>query len=477
LIATFSTGLVACNTVGPDYVAPETETPDAWHIDIADGVMDGEASLHTWWLALNDPVLNQLMDRARAGNLDIQLAASRIDQARESIGIVRGEEMPNLGLDGSATRARASESTSPIPAFVSTTNRFALGLSAGWELDVWGRIRRSVESVEAQYGASIEDYRDVLVLMYAEVANRYIEIRAFQERVRYAEENLTAQRETLGLTRARLEAGLVPELDVRQAEQNLARTESSIPRFRAAIHERLNILSLLLGGYPGLADVVLEESQPIPSDPGLPALGLPADLLRQRADIRAAERRLAGQTARIGVATADLYPRFSLVGGVGLESLELNDLFDGNSYFANIGAPVDWQLFTGGSIRSNIAVEEARTEEVLIAYRRSVLAAVEEVESAMAAYIEEKHRREVLLRSVEAASKATELVRFLYISGLTDFQNVLDMERTLTLEQDALAETDGLVVQYLVRIYTALGGGWDEDTDPDLTPEEEESTS
>jgi NodT family efflux transporter outer membrane factor (OMF) lipoprotein len=449
-------------TVGPDYRPPEVNMPDAWHQGLTKGLAQGEPDPQAWWTTLNDPVLDRLMERASAGNLDLKEAVARIREARAIVGIATGERYPDIDGIGAAQRTRISKEVLPTvpPGLERNDNLFQFGLDSTWEIDFWGRITRSIESAEAGLEASIEDFRDVLVLLYGEIALNYIRVRTLQTRIRFARENIEAQRQTLELTKNRYAAELVPELDVRQAELNLASTESLVPALRIQLVQAVNRLGVLLGNHPETLHEELAQETAIPKVPPEIVIGLPVDLLRQRPDIRRAERLLAAQTARVGVATAELYPRFALSGTFALEGTQLDNTFNSGSSAYAVGPGFRWNIFDGGRVRNSIVVEDARTEQALVRYEQLVLLALEDVENAIIAYTEEAVRRGALERSVRASQKSVELVESLYRNGLTDFQNVLDMQRTLSAQQDKQAESEGAVVENLIRIYKALGGGW-----------------
>jgi NodT family efflux transporter outer membrane factor (OMF) lipoprotein len=447
--------------VGPDYVTPETEVPDRWNLELREGLTEGKADLRTWWTYLNDPELDHLIERATLGNLDLKQAVARIRQARAAFGIATGEIAPSVDAQGQTQTSRASSNVSGVaPPQDRTDTFYSFGLDSTWEIDLWGRIRRNIESADASIGASIEDYRDVLVVLYAEVADTYVQIRTLQSRIVSALGNVKTQEGALQLTVNRNRAGLAPDLDVRQAQLNLATTQAFVPTLLAALAQNINRLAVLLGEYPSAVQAELTQNAPIPSPPPQVITGLPTELLRQRPDIRQAERELASQTAQIGVATAALYPTLSLSGAFAFESFSASDLLQWKSRAFQFGPTVRWNIFDAGRIRSNILVQDALTEELLAGYEQTVLSAVEEVESAMAAYVQEVHRREALQRSVVAARASVSLVDTLYRSGLTDFQNVLDTQRSQFEQEDALAESRGLVTQYLIQVYQALGGGW-----------------
>ena len=447
-----------CITVGPDYLPPEPTMPDAWHQELTRGLTESEAGLKTWWKALNDPILDSLIERASEGNLDLQEAAARVMEAQARRGIATGERFPDINGSGVAERSRTSEDFFP-PTGKRNDNTYGLGVDSSWEIDFWGRIRRLVESADAGLEASVEAYRDVQVLLFAEIALNYVEVRTLQARISFAESNVETQRGSLEITEARLKAEITGELDVRQAELNLARTESTIPVLRASMKQAINRLGVLLGEFPSALYNELITSAPIPQPPENITVSMPANLLRQRPDIRQAERELALQTARVGVATSDLYPRFFLLGDFGFEGS--SDVFDYTKRSWSIGPSFRWNIFDGGRVRSFISVEDARTEQALVRYEQTVLDALEDVENSMIAYTEEIKRRGFLEDSVEAAQQSVDLVNTLYINGLTDFQNVLDMERSLFEQQDDFAVSKGSVTQNVIGVYRSLGGGWE----------------
>jgi NodT family efflux transporter outer membrane factor (OMF) lipoprotein len=438
--------------------------PDAWHNAAVEGLSEGDATLQTWWTALGDPTLESLVQRAEQSNLSRQEAVARIQEARAILGISRAGRVPDVALGGTAERFKGSDNSQLgqiSPNGLQTTNLFDIGVGASWEIDLFGRVRRTVESADAAFEAAIEDYRDVLVTLFAEVARAYVDVRTTQARLKYAKKNVTAQRESLQLTRDMLDEGASSALDVAQAESNLRTSESVIPRLRIALNSALNRLAVLLGETPGSLHVELMDVQPIPSPPGELTAGIPADLLRQRPDVRRAERLLASQTARIGIATAELYPQFSLSGAFGFVATDIDDLFDSPSEAWGISLPFRWLLFDGGRIRGIIDVEEARTEQELVRYEHTLLIAYEEVENALVAYALEQYSAESLRAAARASQTAVDLVGIQYREGLTNFQNLLDMQRFLFRQEDELAVSEGQVIQNLISLYSALGGGWD----------------
>jgi len=468
--------LLAACAVGPDYEAPDVTAtvPDAWRAEVEAEMSSDASPLVRWWETFGDTTLTGLVRRAESENRDLVAAVGRVEEARALRGVAKGGLLPDLVLDGSYTRFQLSENG--LQGSELQGQQFDLwsgGLSLSWEIDLFGRVRRGVEAASAELGASVEDYRDVLVTLYAEVAAAYVDTRTFQQRLTFANANADAQRRSLQLTRDRFRAGLTSALDVTQAESNLATTEAQIPALEDGLNRSLNRLAVLLGEPPGDLHDALAEPAPIPMPEGEVAALLPAELLRRRPDIRRAERRLAAQTARIGIATADLYPSFSLTGFLGLESLELDEFGEGESVSWSVVPGVRWNLFSGGKIRNRIRAEEARTRQALAAYEQTILLALEETGNSLIAYGREQERRDRLLEAVRASERSVEIVATQYRSGLTDFQRFLDSQRSLFNQQDALAVSAGQVTKNLISVNRALGGGWD----PDATAEPDRSAA
>ena len=461
LAALCLTGLLAIGgcAVGPDYQEPAIDMPDAWHQELVRGLSAGETSLDTWWTVLGDPLLVGLIERADQGNLELRQAFERIAEAQARRGIAVGEWFPSVDADALYDRSKLSEEIG-LPVSGDPRDLYSTGLATTWEVDLFGRLRRSVESADAELAASVEDYRDLLVVLYAEVATNYIDVRTLQQRILSAERNVASQKDTLELVRIRNRVGLVGELDLRQAELNVSRTASFIPSLREALAASVNRTAVLLGEYPNQLHAELREPAPIPLPEAEVAVGLPVELLRQRPDLRAAERQLAAQSARIGVATADLYPRLALLGSFSFDAISTASWFTSGAQAWNFGPQLRWNLFDGGRIRSNVRAQEALTRQALAGYEQTVLLAVEEVENSLSGYAEERARLEELRRGVRAAEQTVELVQVLYKTGLVDFLNVLDAERSLFEAQDQLLESEGRVAKNLVRVYRALGGGW-----------------
>lgn len=414
-----------------------------------------------------DPLLDSLVDRAVASNLDLKIAASRIREARAQRGVVAAAELPSLGSGGSYTRSRSSENSAGQQGGAansqgsSGSDLFQAGFDASWELDVFGGVRRSVEAADADVDAAEEARRDVLVSLLGELARNYVDARTFQRRIALADRNIALQQETLDVTVSRFEAGLTSELDVAQARAQLQTRRSQVPPLRVGFAQSLHRLGVLLGREPGWLVAEFERVGPIPVVPPEVPVGVPSDVLRRRPDVRRAERRMASASARVGVATADLFPKFSLTGAFGVQSQRVGDLFDLESRFWSIGPSVRWPLFEGGRIRANIEASGAREEQALLEYSKAVLTSLEEAENALTGYSQEQARRGFLVESVAANRRASELADQLYRAGLKDFLNVLESQRQLYESEDQLAQSDRGVTVGLVTLYKALGGGWE----------------
>ena len=452
--------LSGCAPVGPDYVAPATVAPASWQaaIDRDRGLSDNQPDpelLAEWWTILGDPLLSGFIRLAIAGNLDLEQARDRLVAARARRDSSSASLLPRLDFSAATTRNwhGGDESTS-------SSSSYAMGFDAGWELDIFGGVRRSVEAAQARVEESREDLRDVLVTLTAEVALNYIDVRISQTRLRITTENLTAQEETFALTEARYQSGLIDELAVQQARYLVSGTRAQIPVLRTGLMAAENRLAVLLGRPPGSLHDQLRAMAPLPSPPCTVAVGIPADTLRRRPDIRRAERSLAAQTAQIGAAEAELYPAFKLSGSVGLDALSAGKLFNPASRGSSFGPGVNLPIFDAGAIRANIRIQSALQEEALAGYHAAVLKALEEVENTLTAYAEEQERNRALHQSAEAAGQASTLAEMQFQAGLVNFTGVLDARRSLLSFEDQLAQSAGTMTLNLIRLYKALGGGW-----------------
>ena len=517
-IAVLLVALMTGCVTGPDYKKPDVPVPGKWSEALEGGEKDGSPNLVQWWSAFSDATLESLVTRATQSNLDLRIAESRVREARASLQMTQADLWPQLNAAGSYKRMQTAETpsgpgaTGRASATFSRTGLMGLGLTvipgkgpsvtfspdltgsgnstlnlmsgsgnmsatpkrqtdlyqagfdASWELDVFGGARRAKEASQADLAAMEENRRSVLITVVAEIARNYFELREAQNRLDIARRNIGILRDSLDLVRSRFEAGLTNELDVKTAEAQLAATRSSVPTMEFAVKQSIHRLGVLLGREPGILQDELSGRGIIPRLPSAPPevlVGLPSELLRRRPDVRYAERLLAGATARIGVATADLFPKFSLTGSFGGS----NDTFDGLQLGANhiwsFGPAIRWPIFDAGRIRANIGVHNARQEQALLGYEKAVITSLEDVENALVLYAKEQNRLSDLATAVEASRKALDIANDLYAQGLVNFLNVLDVERSLFAAEDQLVQCKGSVLVDLVSLYKALGGGWE----------------
>jgi NodT family efflux transporter outer membrane factor (OMF) lipoprotein len=460
-------GLAAC-AVGPDYRPPQPVSPDEWQALPRTGVKvesPDTPSLAAWWTTLNDPTLDQLIGRAIAENKTVKQALARVVEARARRGVTAGDFWPTLNASGGASRSHSDSrsTTNPNSGLPTGTNNnnevYDVGVDSSWELDLFGGKRRAFEASTAQLSASEADLRDALVTLLGDVALSYTDVRTAQSRLTFAERNLESQREVLDVTRWRTEAGLATVLDVEQANTSYEQTRAQIPSLESTLAQGMNRLSVLTGQNPGALSQTLGDRKPVPVAPLEIVAGVPADVLRRRPDIRSAERRLAAQTAQVGVATAALYPSLSLTGSITLQSLTASDVFNGFQS-ERTGLSLSMPLFRGGALRQNINAQNALVDQALATYEATVLAAYEEVENALTAWTNEQRRHASLVEAAASARRAAELALVQYNSGLVDFQTVLTADRQLITLEDSLAVSDGEITANLIRLYKALGGGW-----------------
>jgi multidrug efflux system outer membrane protein len=446
--------LSAC-AVGPDYRAPETAATPFIAAQTA-GVTEQPFEA-AWWEQFQDPVLDDLIERALTGDLDLKIALARVEEARAHLGSARRDRWP-----GAAAEIARTESRQQQPGI--TTDRvdvesYDAGLATLWELDLFGRVRRGVEAAGAEAGAAVAGLRDAQVLVAAEVARNYVELRGAQKRLAVARQNLGYQQETLGLTRVRLELGRGSELDVASAAARLAATEATIPPLAAAETIAANRLAVLLGERPGALDTELGFREVEPHLTTI-AVDSPAALLQRRPDIRAAERELAAATARIGVAKADLFPRLTLSGFIGFVAGDADELGEGTSRAWSISPVLSWIGFDRGTY-ARVLVAEARASAAVASYELAVLRALEETENAFVTYGSHRQRLGAVVEQATASRRAAELARIQYREGALDFLRLLDAERTLLQAEDEVAAAETSLNSSVVLIYKALGGGWE----------------
>jgi outer membrane protein, multidrug efflux system len=467
--------LTAGCAVGPDYVKPETKTPEKWNGQEA--VTPAQPSktttsppleLAAWWQSFKDPALSSLVEIAIRNNLDLRQAEARIRQARAAAGVAGAPLFPQINSSALYQRSQSSSegvSASGAPSGIATAGGlrelFQVGLDASWELDIFGGRRRNLEAAGADYQAAVEDLRDVLITLVGDVGNNYINLRGLQQQLAIARNNLKAQKHTAEITRKRFEAGFVGVLDVANANAQVATTEAQVPTLESQVKATIYNLGVLLGREPAVLAQELAIAAPIPPTPLKVPVGLPSELVRRRPDIRRAESQLHAATARIGVATADLFPKFSLTGTFGFSSNDLTKLSNlASSKFWSFGPTVTWPVFAGGAIRWNIEVQNALQEQALLTYQKTVLTALKDVETALVAYAKEQERRQSLATAVTNNRKAVDTAMKLYIAGKTDFLNVLTVQLNLYTSENALAQSTSTVDTNLIALYKALGGGW-----------------
>lgn len=472
-------GVLCACSVGPDYRPPRTTVPERWNADVspADAALGGnrsDESLANWWTSFNDPMLEALIQRALAENKTLKQATARVKEARARRSISMAGLAPTLDSSTRASRTDA-DSRSLTRSSIGTdgdipqdsTSRLSFqsedydaALDARWELDIFGGQRRQLEAATAQLAASDADLRDVLVTLLGDVALGYVNVRTAQSRLDFAERNLAAQAELVTITRWRAEAGLADMVDVEQAKTSYAQTQAQIPVLERTLATAMNRLAVLTGQQPGALAAELSERRPIPVTPADIVSSVPAEVMRRRPDIRRAERRLAAQTAQVGVATAALYPSLSLSGAFGVSADSFADLMSNNLGSNRFGFGITMPIFRAGALRQNVKAQSALVEQALATYEATVLAAFEEVENALVAWSTEQRRHAALTDAANSARTARELAVIQYGAGLVDFQTVLNADRQQIASEDALAVSDGELSANLIRLYKAFGGGW-----------------
>jgi len=462
LLVVLAVAMTGCLSVGPDHQAlalPEPDYADLLGKSEQPSVLTTEL-LANWWESFHDPTLCRLVGEALANSPDLKEARARVRAAQARLGGSRSRLLPWANSAARHSYGVAnSESALGMP--TQESDFFHVGLDAFWELDVFGGTRRAVEAAANDVWMQEALAQAVWVSLAGAVASTYVELRVYQQRLTVTESNLQAQAQTFDLLKSRHRTGLVDELAVEQARYNLERTRASIPGLRTRIEAAMNSLAVLVGQLPGALHKRLREATPLPAVPFDLLTRIPADSLRRRPDVRQAEYAVAAQTARIGQATADLYPKFALAGSIGYEALHASDLTAPQSRISGIGPSVSWPIFHGGAIRSNIRVQTARQEEMLARYEKTVLHAVGEVRDALKSCAEERHAQAALARACRAASAADEISRDKYANGLVDFSNVLDAQRARLQLEEQLVVSEGLIFINLIRLYRALGGGWE----------------
>jgi NodT family efflux transporter outer membrane factor (OMF) lipoprotein len=474
--------LGGCTKVGPDFVKPDAPVAEQW-AEVGELQLEATESDHAdWWLSFDDPVLNRLVDEAYNQNLTLQIAGLRIFEARAQLGLAIGSAWPQqqqATMD--FTYNNPSDNTAGS-AFLKDTWNYNTGLSIGWEIDFWGKFRRGIESADAALLSSIADYDTVLVSLTADVATAYVVVRTFEERLAIARDNVKIQERSLQIADVRFRNGATTELDVQQAKTLLRNTEATIPAFEAGLRQAENALSILLGRPPGYVRAVIGSEGRIPAPPAKVAVGIPADLLRRRPDVRGAELQAAAQSALIGVAKADFYPSVALLGTLGLAATEnstttasgksgIGEWFTADSLTFTGGPAITWNIFNYGQISNNVRTQDARLQQLLVNYQNVVLRAAQEVENASIGFVRTQEQAGFLDDSVTAAKRSVDLAVIQYRDGAADYTRVLNSQQSLTVQQDQAAVTRGEIALNLVDMYKALGGGWQIRAGRDFVPE------
>ena len=472
--ASFALSAMAGCAVGPNWHRPHPPMPDAWSSATTQpstqpsALIADPADVRLWWTRFSDPTLNSLIDRSIESNLDLRSATERLREVRAQRGVVGAGFFPEL--DGSGSYRRSGSEGASSDRVVNGVTRssggssdlYQAGLDASWEVDIFGAVRRSYEAANADIRTAVEDRRDVLVTLTSEVALNYLALRGYQRQIEIALQNLDAQRRSAELTRTLFNGGFVSGLDLANAEALVASTEAQIPQLQTSTRQTIHALSVLLGRDPSALVAELEVAGPLPAVPPNVPVGLPSDLLRRRADIRRAEAALHAAIARVGVATADLFPRFSLNGSVSLSGDQPKALTSWNNSFWSFGPSVSVPLFDAGRRFAALHVQDAVAQQAYTSYKNTILLALRDVENALVAYENEQKHRVALSNAVTANRRAVDLATQLYQQGQTDFLNVLTAERSLYSTEDALVQSDRTIATNLVALYKALGGGWED---------------
>ncbi len=452
-------------TVGPNFTRPTAPVPQGWTAAGNPRVAARAAEDSRWWKTFNDPVLDRLIELAYQQNLPLQVTGLRIVEARAQLGIATGRQYPQLQVATASAAAVGVSENQVIPGHDRNYGSFQLGFDAAWEMDFWGKYRRGVQAETAVLMATVADYELALVSLNAEVARTYVTIRTFEVLIDQAEQNARLQEQALEIAQSRFRNGATSELDPTQALTLLQSTRASIPRLQIGLQQARNALSTALGRPSGAVESLLLGAKQIPRAPTQVAVGVPAEMLRRRPDIRSAELNAAAQCARIGVAKADLFPSFTLFGTVGLQTTAGGgtsvNLFSSKSLYYSVGPRIFWPFFNYGRLTNNVRVEDARFQQLLVNYRDTVLRAAQEVEDALAGFINSQEELVFEQGAVTAAQRAVELSLTQYREGATDYQRVLDAQRSLLEQQNELTQSNSSVATSLIALYKALGGGWE----------------
>lgn len=447
--------------VGPNYCKPPAPVAEHW-IDADDErVRSSDEEPAFWWTTFKDPVLDQLICMTYHENLSLRAAGFRILEARAQLAIDTGELFPQTQqMTGSYTRNATSKET--VNAQFTTKRFFSqwnYGFNLNWELDFWGKFRRAIESDQDNLDVSIENYDAALLTLLGDIATDYANMRTTQQRIIYAQNNVELQKETLAIVEARFKAGTTTELDVAQARSTLAQTEATIPGFEITLRQTTNAMCVLMGMPPEELAKLLGPG-PIPSAAPEVAVGMPADLLRRRPDVRSAERQVAAQCALIGVAESQFYPAISINGSLGGSAEEFTHLFNSKAFTGSVGPSFQWSILNYGRIQNNVRLQNFKMQELIATYQSTVLNAAQDVENGLVQFLKGQEQTRFQNDSVVEADRAVKIALLQYKAGTIDFTRVTQVEQTLVLEQDLLAQAQGSIATGLVQVYRALGGGW-----------------
>jgi NodT family efflux transporter outer membrane factor (OMF) lipoprotein len=452
--------LAGC-TVGPDYQQPGGSVLDTWFAsENSQKQSSTDPVIIEWWGVFNDPMLNKYIEQAVRNNKDVQIATANVRRARALRQQSASSLFPQVDAQGDAARSKGSDNLSAT-GNADANSFFDAGFDASWEIDIFGGNRRGVEAAEARVGSAIANHQDVMLTVLSEVARNYYEARGLQKRIAITEENAGLFKKTADLIETRLEAGESSEFDLSRAQGQYQLTRARVPNLNAELQASVFNLSVLLGQPPEYLLEDMKLTKPLPAPPDVVPVGLRSELLRRRPDVRVAERELAAATADIGVATSDLFPKFFLTGSAGSEADAFGDLFRAGGGFWSFGSLVQWPVFSGGSIRAQIATEEAETQAALATYEKTVLEALRDTETALTRYGEELETRRRLELGVGSRRKSVSLAQELFRAGEQDFLAVLDSERELVTSEDDLVVSETQSITKLIALYTALGGGWE----------------
>ena len=456
--------LAGCE-VGPDFSTPNSQVADKWLESGDHRVKHPGRDDTTWWKALNDPILDALVATAYRQNLTLQTAGVHVLEARAQLGAAIGELYPQQQAASGSLQRQRSPFLAGIPSVQPWFTSASIGLSTSWEIDLWGKFRRAIQSADANLLASVASYDDVLVSLIADVASTYVTIRTTEEQLRITRQNIALQEESLKIAHSRFVNGETSQRDEEQAQSELSDTEAQLPQLETSLQQSKNALAILLGIPPQRLGTALGTGGAIPTAPLEVAIGIPADLLRRRPDIRQAEQQAATQSALIGVDQAELYPAFSFTGQFGLTSsnvgqAHLSDVFNWGNRVISFGPAVQWNILNYGQITNKVRAQDAVFQQAILSYQNTVLRAQKEVEDALIAYLNAQLVTASLTTAVAAAKRSAELALIQYREGQTDYTTVLTAQQTLLSQEDQLATAQGSIPQGLIALYRAFGGGW-----------------